>query len=269
MDGDWQAGTVDVDGVELRFHRTGGGLPTVVLAHGITDSGLCWTRLSRALAVDHDVVMYDARGHGQSAHPGSYTFAEHVADLVGVLEGLDLSNAILVGHSMGGPHVAAVAATRPQLVRGLVLEDPHWPFRPEDPECYGIGQWRSNLATDKVKPLVELVEDGRRANPGWAAEDLESWASAKQTLDPAVPNWLYSSQDINRWRETIAEVRCPTLLVTGDASVDPNVTVRAEGARQARELCPHLRVARIPGAGHSIHRDRFSAYLTAVRDFLG
>jgi N-formylmaleamate deformylase len=269
MGSDWQAGTVRVGGIALRFHRTGGDLPTIVLAHGITDSGLCWARLSRALEDDYDMVMYDARGHGQSDHPGSYTFAEHVADLVGVIEGLALSRPILVGHSMGGAHVAAVAATRPDLVDRLVLEDPHWPSQPEDPAGYRIEQWRSDLATDKVKPLDELLEVGRRDNPGWVAEDLEPWARAKQAVDPAVPNWLYSSYDIDRWRDTVAKVSCSTLLVTGDPGVDPNVTVRAKEAQQARELCPQLSIVHIPDAGHSIHRDQFQAYLTAVKDFLG
>jgi pimeloyl-ACP methyl ester carboxylesterase len=43
--------------------------------------------------------------------------------------------------------VAAAAATRPDLVGGLVLEDPRWPSQPEDPAGYGIAQWRSDLAT--------------------------------------------------------------------------------------------------------------------------
>ena len=72
----WQAGTVRVDGIALRFHRTGGDLPTIVLAHGITDRGLCWARLSRPLEDDYDMVMYDTHGQGQSD-------AEHVAGLSG------------------------------------------------------------------------------------------------------------------------------------------------------------------------------------------
>lgn len=57
--------------------------------------------------------------------PGSYRFAEHVADLVGLIEALELPPAVLVGHSMGGPHVAALAAPRPELVHSIVFEDPH------------------------------------------------------------------------------------------------------------------------------------------------
>lgn len=267
MRGDWLTGSVTVGGVELRVHRTGGDKPPVVLAHGITDSALCWARLARALEDDYAVVMYDARGHGLSAHPGSYSFAEHVGDLVGLVEALDLAAPVLLGHSMGGPHVAAVAATRPDLVRGLVLEDPHWPLQPEDPASYGIDSWRDGLAADRAKSLDDLLSAGRRDNPAWTDEDLEPWARAKLTLDPAVPTWLYSSTDINRWRAILRRVRCPTLLITGDARLD-TVSVGPEGAQEARDLCPTLVVANIASAGHSIHRDQFAAYSATVKDFL-
>lgn len=254
--------------VELRFHRTGGDGPPVVLAHGITDSGLCWGRLARALESDYDAVMCDARGHGRSAHPGSYWFTEHVRDLLGVLEALDLQPCVLVGHSMGGPHVAAVAAARPELVRGVVLVDPHWPLEPEDPAGYDIDGWRARIAADNSRSLQELLAIGRRVNPNWAEEDLAPWARAKQTVDPAVPTWLLSSSDIDGWRDVVQRIRCPVLLITGDPGVDDDVTVRAEAAAQAQQLCASLTVAHVAAAGHSIHRDQFDAFLAALSDFL-
>ena len=53
----WATGAVVVDGVRLNYHRTGGdGKPVLVLLHGITDDGLCWTRVARDLEADHDIV---------------------------------------------------------------------------------------------------------------------------------------------------------------------------------------------------------------------
>ena len=251
-----------VDGVELRVHRTGRAERPLVLVHGIADSGLCWARLARALEADCDVVMFDARGHGESARPGSYSFAEHVRDLVGVLERLDVQPAVLVGHSMGGAHVAAVAAEHPELVRGLVLVDPHWPL---DSAGYDVAGWRVAMAANNALSLDELLAIGRHENPSWVEQELEPWARAKQIVDPAVASWLNSTRDIARWREVAERIRCLTLLVTGDAS---NVTVGAEGAAQAQRLCPSLRVAHIPAAGHSIHRDQFGSFLAALSSFL-
>lgn len=69
----WATNDVLANDVRIRYYRTGGEGPPVVLAHGITDSGLCWTALAEELQQDYDVVMYDARGHGESEDPGGGT----------------------------------------------------------------------------------------------------------------------------------------------------------------------------------------------------
>ncbi|MGF1664051.1 MAG: alpha/beta fold hydrolase [Kineosporiaceae bacterium] len=261
------ATTVTANGTDLRVHATGSG-PPVVLAHGITDSGPGWARVARSLAADHEVVMVDARGHGESSHPGSYTFREHVTDLVDVLAALGLPPVVLVGHSMAGPHVATVAAEHPQRVRAVVLVDPHWPRRPEGPEDYDLAGWRADVAADTARPLDDLIADGRRDHPSWSEDDLLPWARAKQVVDPEVTSWLRSAADINRWRDVVGRVRCPTLLVTGDPAVDGNVTVGPEVAAEARRLCPSLSVLHLAGAGHSIQRDRLSPFVAGLRTFL-
>jgi N-formylmaleamate deformylase len=63
----WQSGDVTANGIRLHYTRTGGDKPPLVLAHGVTDDGLCWTPVAAALAPDYDVIMVDARGHGRSA----------------------------------------------------------------------------------------------------------------------------------------------------------------------------------------------------------
>ncbi|TMF04127.1 MAG: alpha/beta fold hydrolase, partial [Chloroflexi bacterium] len=63
---DWTSGDVNSNGIRIHYTRTRGHKPVLVLAHGATDSGLCWTRLARELESDYDVIMPDARGHGLS-----------------------------------------------------------------------------------------------------------------------------------------------------------------------------------------------------------
>ena len=61
----WTEGDVITNGVRMHYYRTGdGSKPPLVLCHGFSDSGLCWTPTARALEADYDVVMIDARGHG-------------------------------------------------------------------------------------------------------------------------------------------------------------------------------------------------------------
>lgn len=260
---------VHVGEVRLRTLRTGSGRqPIVLFAHGITDSGACWSRLAQALSPDHDLVMYDARGHGESEWTGTYTFADHVGDLIALLDELRLPPVVLMGHSMGGAHVAAVASAAPERVCALVLEDPHWPGVPEDWTADDINTWTADVAADSRRSLEDMVARGRQANPRWADVDLEPWARAKLTVDPSVTSWVSSSAGIDGWRAVLTDVTCPALLFVGDSTVDDNVTVREAEAREAQTLCPALEVVHVPGAGHSIRRDRFDLVLPAVREFL-
>lgn len=264
MHPDWHVGHVTVNGVKLHYHRTGGDKPVVILAHGITDSSLCWTRLVRALESSYDLILYDARGHGLSDQPGSYGLEDHVADMVGLIRALELESPFLLGHSMGGANIPFVAALHLDAPSGLLLEDPHWPAEPESSTTYDLGAWRNDLIADKAKPLEALLAAGSSDNPMWDMIDLNPWAEAKRQVDPDVVTWLHSYRKLNGWREIIGQVTCPVLLITGDT----DVTVTPEVAREAGQLCPNLEVSHIKNAGHSIRRDQFEVYIESVRTFL-
>ncbi len=90
-DSAWQSGEVEANGIRLHYTRTGGAKPPVVLAHGFSDDGLCWTPVAEALAPRYDVIMVDARGHGRSSAPEQgYSATIQAADLQGVITALGL-----------------------------------------------------------------------------------------------------------------------------------------------------------------------------------
>lgn len=121
---EWTTGTVSANGIALRYYRAGSG-PTIVMAPGMFDNGRRWVPLGSDLVDDYEVITYDARGHGRSDAPETgYDIDNRVADLVGLVNGLDLTDPILVGHSVGGVTAAWAAADHPDLPRALVLEDP-------------------------------------------------------------------------------------------------------------------------------------------------
>ena len=83
---DWQTGYVETNGLRLHYTRAGGNKPPIVLAHGVTDAGPCWTPVAEALAADYDPIMVDARGHGRSDAPEhEYGPAAQAEDLAGVI----------------------------------------------------------------------------------------------------------------------------------------------------------------------------------------
>ncbi len=65
----WTDDFFTFDDVTLRYVRTGGDLPPLVLLHGFTDSSAEWARFARSLEADYDVIMMDERGHGLSSTP--------------------------------------------------------------------------------------------------------------------------------------------------------------------------------------------------------
>jgi N-formylmaleamate deformylase len=120
----WQSGDVLVNGLRLHYTRTGGAKPAVVLAHGFSDDGLCWTPVAKVLEPDYDVITVDARGHGQSDAPEcGYNMADMAGDLAGVIAELGLHRPAVVGHSMGGGTALALAGLYPDVPGAILLED--------------------------------------------------------------------------------------------------------------------------------------------------
>jgi pimeloyl-ACP methyl ester carboxylesterase len=82
MTDDWRSGFVEANGIRLHYTRTDGDKPPLVLAHGVTDAGPCWTAVAEALAAEYDAIMVDAHGHGYSdAQKRGYVPEEQVGGL--------------------------------------------------------------------------------------------------------------------------------------------------------------------------------------------
>lgn len=265
----WSAGSIQANGINLHYYRTGGDKPPLVLAHGLTDNGLCWAPLVHVLEADYDCVMVDARGHGWSAAPDSgYTNIEHAADYAMLIQGLGLVQPAIIGHSMGGGTSAQLAADYPGLVRGAILEDPPWrpqgtAANPEERRAFAE-QWRGEVIANRSRSLEQLITTVRQRSPLWSDAELDQWAPSKQQVAPQALDYaLYPSPP---WWEVIGQISCPTLLVIGDVAA--GALVDQATAAQISTLNPKIEVAQIASAGHNIRREQFDAYVIAVQAFL-
>lgn len=259
---DWQQGDIDAGGVSIHYTRTGGAGPALVLAHGVTDNGLCWRRFAEAMAGDFDVVMLDARGHGQSARIGDGLPGDHADDVAGAIAALGLDRPHVVGHSMGARTMAKFAADHPEMVGKIVLEDP--PFREwESSGSAGRGdgfrKWIESMAEMTVD---EIAIAGKANNPHWHDDEFPDWAESKKQVDADV----MKSLKLDAWQDVAAGIEAPTLLVYGDTG--KGGIVSAETAAEACELNPLIQARHIPDSGHNIRRDRFDTFVATVRDFL-
>jgi pimeloyl-ACP methyl ester carboxylesterase len=95
-------------GIEIVYERTGSG-PPLVLVHGITENRHSWDPLVADLSRSFDVVAVDLRGHGGSSVVAPFDFGTFADDLATVVALLHLQHPYLVGHSLGGVVVTALA----------------------------------------------------------------------------------------------------------------------------------------------------------------
>ncbi len=263
----WSSGDVVANGIKLHYHRTGGDKPPLVLSHGITDNGRCWTRAAEVLAEDYDVIMVDARGHGLSDAPDTgYGPQDRAADLAGLIRVLGLEKPYLMGHSMGADTTAHTAADYPDLVGCAILEDPPWyegVIAAEHRDATAR-EWRATMEERKAKTYDELLAAGHERHPAWAEVEFGPWAEAKQQVSYDVLQMLTGLRP--DWRELAARITCPTLLITADPSLGALVT--SETATEVASLGPRFKVVRLAGAGHNIRREQFEPYVLAVTHFL-
>ena len=98
--------------------------PRCVLVNSLGTDLRVWDALLPRLGGRFRCLRYDKRGHGLSdATPGPYAMEELAADLARLLDARGARKAVVCGLSIGGMIAQALAAARPDLVRGLVLMD--------------------------------------------------------------------------------------------------------------------------------------------------
>jgi pimeloyl-ACP methyl ester carboxylesterase len=262
-------------GIKVHYHRTGGDKPPLVLAHGFSDNGLCWTRVAQVLEKEYDVIMPDARGHGLSDAPEEgYSSEDMAADLAGLIRALKLDRPALMGHSMGASTVAATVVGYPELLTCAILEDPPW-FDENSPWNRGRAELSeeerkaqadkrlAEIVATKSKPKAEIIAGGRERSPTWDKVEWSPWADAKKQMSTNILGRMTIAR--KPWQEIAGALTRPTLLVTADpdsAIVTPKIAAQA----QAMNDC--IQWVRIEGAGHNIRREQFETFVEAVTDFL-
>jgi pimeloyl-ACP methyl ester carboxylesterase len=252
------------DGTYLAVVEFGGTGAPILLLHGLMGRATTWWSVARRLTAYGRVVGLDARGHGRSEARGPWTTGRMACDAAEVLE--PLGPGVVIGHSMGGLHALELAATRPDLVRGLVVEDMGVDFTHlPDSQPAVMTAWFE--AIQQPFPcraaVVEALGHPRPEFGDYMAECVEERADGFHLLTRVrvaaeiAAEWLQR----DHWAAVDA-IGCPTLLVEAEESIVPEgqmveIAVRIPGAVHARP----------PGTGHLVHADE-DAFLGVVLPFL-
>ncbi len=260
-----------------RFREIGAGNRTsVVLLHGFPDTPQSWHSIADHLAdADHHVIIPYLRGyHPDTIVPGRrYGSRELGDDVTGLLDELDISRAVLVGHDWGAGAAYETAKIAPDRVRGLVpIAVPHpGAIRPSPTLIWEVRHfWRLKLpgaaaraARDHFAYIETLYE---RWAPRWRGPERDAAVSRAKAAfnDPQV---MEAARDYYRDISLVPDptarfrVSCPGLLVAGSDDFLPDAHRRSlaffDGPAD---------LWMVDGAGHWPHREReadFSRRLTA------
>ncbi len=258
----WTTGTCAANGISMHYLRTGGDKPSLVLLHGLMTSGACWTPLARDLEEDYDIIMLDARGHGNSSFPSlGYCYNTLANDVLSFIEALRLDSPVLLGHSMGGMTAAVVASQNPKRLQGLILVDPTFLTAQRQREVYEsdvLAQHRRVLNLSKEDFLAEA----RIRNSHRSSELIELMVQARfqtsihafEVLMPPNPDYI----------QLISSLDIPSLLVIGGV----RALVSSVMASELAALNQHLEVVQIEEAGHGIPYDHPERLSVVVKSFL-
>lgn len=243
----------------------GGQGPGLLLLHGLMGRATTWVDTARWLTPHFHVVGLDQRGHGLSDKPDcAYSRDDYVSDAAAAIEQLGLGPAVVVGHSLGALNAWVLAARRPDLVRGVVLEDMGMePFTSQ-----ALVEWREWFAS-WPNPFGSLGEVRRffgDQRPAWADYFIEVMQETPEGYRPwfAYDHMLQSLEELRIGHgDELASVRCPALVVKGSESDLP----RKEAHEMVRRL-PDGRYAEVEGAAHVVHYDQPEGWRQAVEPFL-
>lgn len=242
--------------------RRGGKGRPLVLVHGLMGRGSTWSRQLPWLTPLGQVFTYDAPWHrGRDVtDPHPIRTERFVADLGDAVAQIG-TPAVLIGHSMGGLHSWCLAASRPELVEALVIEDMAPDFRgrttgPWEPWLHALPvEFQSaQHVYDEFGPVAGqyFLEAFDRTATGWRLHGHpEVWIEI-------AAEW--GTRDY--WSEWKA-VRAPALLMEAGNSVTPPGQMR-----QMQETGHRATYLHVPGAGHLIHDDAPQIYQEAVESFL-
>jgi pimeloyl-ACP methyl ester carboxylesterase len=273
-----------VGGLRLYYLNWGaGGMPPLVLLHGLGQSADAWRPVASALARDFHVVAPDLRGHGDSDWIDTYSPQEQADDIGELITVLGLMPAAVLGTGVGARAALLLAARQEHTVSrvaavgvGVHMYLPaereaaeailSMPRVYDSPEDY-LQHWHALRATlgltHRAAPLAEPdvlagAERALRRLPGGGYapkfdadgyQRYRAWSPGERTVD---------------YHDEFSQIACPVLLVVG---ADSPIIDRTE-ADETAAVIPDCRVVEVPGARHDVLADNPAGLLDVVLPFL-
>ncbi|WP_081208735.1 alpha/beta fold hydrolase [Salegentibacter sediminis] len=253
--------------MKLHSNILGEGTPFLIL-HGFLGMGDNWKTLGSQFAEEgYQVHLIDQRNHGKSPHSDDFDYEIMANDIVEYCGQHNLSDIILLGHSMGGKAAMLVAAQNPKLVKKLIIVDiaPKY-YAPHHQQILDglTALEEANLSSRKEAEnlLKEFISNkGIRL---FLLKNLERESQDKLCLKL---NLSVLKANIEKVGEALPEdQKYPgeTLFIRGENSD----YITSEDETTIKNQFPEAQIISIPGAGHWVHAENSEAFYEAVLKFL-
>jgi pimeloyl-ACP methyl ester carboxylesterase len=263
---------VHANGINIYYEIHGSGDP-LILINGLGYDLWMWHKMVPGLAEHFQMIVFDNRGVGQTDKPeGPYTAQMLADDTAGLLEALGISQAAVLGHSMGGFVAQALVLSRPELVSRLILSATNFGgpnHIPVTPEALAV-------LTDMEADPIERLRRGIAVSttPGFAEthpEIVDEWV-AHRVENPILPQPYQAQIAIGMalqakeasFEHRLKNVQVPTLIMFG---ADDKVVPPGNAELLAREI-PDSTIKILPQAGHFYPFDATDAAVAAIVEFL-
>lgn len=281
--------SVSANGASFHIAQVGMGAPLLLL-HGWPEFWLTWEPVMARLSDRYRLIAPDLRGFGDSDKPsGPFGAADHAADMLALLDALEIERVGVIGYDVGGAAMQPLARNAPERVVGLFFFDFVYP---------GIGPrmgaperlneiWYQSFNQMEMAPT--LVGASREACRAYISHFLRHWAYRKDAFDDVLStftdNFLKPGNLAGGFAHYHASHAGRIAMLKGQAPILPPIA-RPTCVRwpQHDPLCPYswtdrlretfsdLDLAPFPDAGHFPHRehpDRAASEIAAFFDRLG
>ncbi|MEM1297639.1 MAG: 3-oxoadipate enol-lactonase [Pseudomonadota bacterium] len=252
----------NLDTVKLNWREEGdpAGMP-VVFANSLGTDLRLWDKVVARLPAGLTVIRFDKRGHGLSSCPDApYSMEQLVGDAATLLDMLGVRNCVFVGLSIGGMIGQGLAATRPDLIKALVLSNTA--AKMGSPEM-----WEGRISaieTNGIASIADAILERWFAPEFRATDEFEAW----RNMLTRTPQQGYvgccraiAAADL---AASTAKLTLPTLGIAGseDGSSPPDLV------RGTVEMIQGSRFHVIDGTGHLPCVEKPDAYAALLTAFL-
>ena len=262
-----QDGYAQLNGANIHYTVQGQGQP-VLLIHGYPLSGELFSRNRDALSQQYQVITLDLRGFGKSSapqdDPGSLN--SYAADALGLLDKLNIQQAVIGGMSMGGPIVFEMYRTAPERFRGMILIDTIanpasiveqylWNGMAQKAVTYGS----QSLVGELIKDM--LSGQTRATQPDQVAFLSDIVTQASVAGDVAGAKVLAERPDSV---PTLGTITVPTLILEGQE----DTVYPLPFAKKMQQNITNAKLVIIPGAAHALVYEKAPEVNRAMLDWL-